>query len=160
MCVIITVLNGPNLNFLGKRESEIYGTQTLADIEQLCGECAKELGIILHFRQSNSEGQLVEWIQEAVGVSDGLVINPAAYSHTSIAIFDALKIFKGPTVEVHLSNIYQREEFRHRSYVSAGADAVIVGCGSDGYCFALEYIAKRLKFSIAKQKLPNINENI
>ncbi|WP_332059819.1 type II 3-dehydroquinate dehydratase [Bartonella sp. CB74] len=152
MSTIITVLNGPNLNFLGKREPEIYGTETLEAIEQFCRECAAKLDITLRFYQSNYEGQLVEWIQEAIGVSAGLIINPAAYSHTSVAILDALKIFTGPIVEVHLSNIYQREDFRHQSYTSVGADAVIAGCGSEGYRFALEYIIKRLKFGMREAK--------
>ncbi|WP_455466184.1 type II 3-dehydroquinate dehydratase [Bartonella sp. B39] len=153
MSIIITVLNGPNLNFLGQREPEIYGTETLEDIEKLCREWATRAGVIIHFHQSNCEGQLVEWIQAAIGVSAGLIINPAAYSHTSVAILDALKIFTGPIVEVHLSNIYQREDFRHRSYVSAAANAVIVGCGSEGYWFALEYIAKRFKLGIRGAKV-------
>ncbi|WP_455476000.1 type II 3-dehydroquinate dehydratase [Bartonella sp. B17] len=156
MSTVITIVNGPNLNFLGKREPKIYGTNTLEDIEQFCREFATELGMILHFYQSNCEGQLVGWIQEAVETSAGLIINPAAYSHTSIAIFDALKIFTGPVVEVHLSNIYQRENFRHHSYISAGVDAVITGCGSEGYRFALEYIAKRLKFGVRRQNVSNI----
>ncbi|WP_336293665.1 type II 3-dehydroquinate dehydratase [Bartonella sp. CB169] len=145
MSIIITVLNGPNLNFLGRREPEIYGTETLEDIKQFCTEFAIKFGMTLNFHQSNCEGQLVEWIQEAIGVSSGLIINPAAYTHTSIAILDALKMFTGPVVEVHLSNIYQREDFRHKSYVSAGVDAVIVGCGSEGYRFALEYLAGQIK---------------
>ncbi|WP_208435593.1 type II 3-dehydroquinate dehydratase [Bartonella phoceensis] len=153
MSTIITVLNGPNLNFLGKREPEIYGSETLEDIEKFCKEWAKKAGVIVRFHQSNYEGQLVEWIQAAIGISAGLIINPAAYSHTSVAILDALKMFSGPKVEVHLSHIYQREAFRHHSYTSAGVDAVISGCGSNGYWFALEYIAKRLKFTIEKTKL-------
>ncbi|WP_455477132.1 type II 3-dehydroquinate dehydratase [Bartonella sp. B41] len=153
MSTIITVLNGPNLNFLGKRETEIYGTETLEDIKQFCKECAIKIGVTLHFYQSNYEGQLVEWIHAAAELSDGLIINPAAYSHTSVAIFDALKIFTGPVVEVHLSNIYKREDFRHRSYVSSAADAVIVGCGSMGYCFALEYIDKLLKLDTGRGKV-------
>ncbi|WP_336287700.1 MULTISPECIES: type II 3-dehydroquinate dehydratase [unclassified Bartonella] len=152
MSTIITVLNGPNLNFLGKREPEIYGTETLEAIERLCREYAAKLDVTLRFYQSNYEGQLIEWIQEAIGVSAGLIINPAAYSHTSVAILDALKIFTGPIVEVHLSNIYQREDFRHQSYTAVGADAVIAGCGSEGYWFALEYIIKRLKFGIRETK--------
>ncbi|CDO46153.1 3-dehydroquinate dehydratase [Bartonella henselae] len=143
MSMIITVLNGPNLNFLGKREPEIYGTETLEDIEQFCKECATRLGVRIHFYQSNYEGQLVEWIQEAIGASAGLIINPAAYSHTSVAILDALKMFTGTKVEVHLSHIYHREAFRHHSYTSAAVDAVIAGCGGDGYWLALEYIVKR-----------------
>ncbi|OPB35253.1 type II 3-dehydroquinate dehydratase [Bartonella taylorii] len=153
MSKVITVLNGPNLNFLGQREPEIYGTESLEDIEKFCREWATRAGVIVHFHQSNCEGQLIEWIQAAIGVSAGLIINPAAYSHTSVALLDALKIFSGTKVEVHLSNIYQREAFRHHSYTSIGVDAIIAGCGSDGYRFALEYIAKRLKFSIEGSKI-------
>ncbi|WP_019223193.1 type II 3-dehydroquinate dehydratase [Bartonella rattaustraliani] len=145
MSAVITVLNGPNLNFLGRREPEIYGTETLEDIEKFCKEWATRTGVMVHFHQSNCEGQLVEWVQTAIGMSAGLIINPAAYSHTSLALLDALKMFSGPKVEVHLSNIHQREAFRHNSYTSRGVDAVIAGCGSDGYWFALEYIAKKLK---------------
>lgn len=152
MSTVITILNGPNLNFLGRREPEIYGTKTLEDIEQFCRKWAMKLDVTLSFHQSNHEGQLVEWIQESIGVSDGLIINPAAYSHTSVAIFDALKMFSGPKVEVHLSNIYHRETFRHHSYISACVDAVISGCGCEGYRFALEYIAKKFKFSVEKSK--------
>ncbi|AQX19145.1 type II 3-dehydroquinate dehydratase [Bartonella sp. WD16.2] len=150
MSAIITVLNGPNLNFLGRREPEIYGSETLEDIEKSCKNCAMNLGITVQFHQSNYEGQLIEWIQEAIEVSAGLIINPAAYSHTSLAILDALKMFSGLIVEVHLSNIYQRESFRHHSYISMDADAIIAGCGSDGYLFALNYIAKQLKCGIKK----------
>ncbi|MBB4075999.1 3-dehydroquinate dehydratase-2 [Bartonella fuyuanensis] len=146
MSVMITILNGPNLNFLGQREPEIYGIKSLEDVEKFCKEWAKKNGVLINFYQSNYEGQLVEWIQEAIGVNSGLIINPAAYSHTSIAILDALKMFPGPKVEVHLSHIYQRETFRHHSYTSAGVDAIIAGCGSDGYWFALEYIAKQLNW--------------
>ncbi|MET3588951.1 3-dehydroquinate dehydratase-2 [Bartonella silvatica] len=148
MSKVIMVLNGPNLNFLGNREPEIYGTETLKDIERQCREWATNAGVVVDFYQSNYEGQLIEWIQAAIGVSDGLVINPAAYSHTSIALLDALKMFSGPKIEVHLSHIYQRESFRHGSYTSTGVDAIISGCGSDGYLFALEYITKRLKLNV------------
>ncbi|WP_375648687.1 type II 3-dehydroquinate dehydratase [Bartonella sp. OT172YNZD] len=144
MSEIITILNGPNLNFLGQREPEIYGTETLEDIEKRCREWAKKNDIIINFYQSNCEGQLVAWIQEAIEASSGLIINPAAYSHTSVVLLDALKMFSGPKVEVHLSYIYKREAFRHHSYTSAGVDAIITGCGGDGYWFALEYIAKQL----------------
>ncbi|UTO28506.1 type II 3-dehydroquinate dehydratase [Bartonella harrusi] len=147
MSAIITILNGPNLNFLGQREAEIYGTETLEEIEKFCKEWATRAGIIIHFHQSNFEGQLVEWIQAAIGESAGLIINPAAYSHTSVAILDALKMFTGIKVEVHLSHIYQREVFRHHSYTSTGVDAIIAGCGSDGYWLALEYVAKRIKLA-------------
>ncbi len=108
----------------------------------------KKNDIIINFYQSNYEGQLVAWIQEAIEASSGLIINPAAYSHTSVALLDALKMFSGPKVEVHLSHIYQREAFRHHSYTSAGVDAIITGCGGDGYRFALEYIAKQLSKTI------------
>lgn len=140
----ITVLNGPNLNFLGKREPDIYGTETLQTIEQSCREITDSHGFYLDFLQSNHEGELVSWIQGAIGQSEGIVINPAAYSHTSVAILDALKMFNGIVVEVHLSNIHQREAFRHHSYVSARADAVIAGCGSAGYRFAIEYIFNKI----------------
>ncbi|UNE54348.1 type II 3-dehydroquinate dehydratase [Bartonella machadoae] len=153
MSTIITILNGPNLNFLGQREPEIYGTETLEDIEKFCKEWATKAGVIVHFHQSNCEGQLVEWIQAAIGKSAGLIINPAAYSHTSVAILDALRMFTGIKVEVHLSHIYQREAFRHHSYTSTGVDAIIAGCGSDGYWFALEYIAKRFKFGTRGSKV-------
>ncbi|MBX4335382.1 type II 3-dehydroquinate dehydratase [Bartonella raoultii] len=160
MPTVITILNGPNLNCLGRREPEIYGTKTLEDIEQFCKEWAIKFDMTLRFYQSNSEGQLVEWIQEALEVSSGLIINPAAYSHTSVAILDALKMFSGPKVEVHLSNIYHRETFRRHSYVSAGVDAVISGCGYEGYRFALEYIAKRFKIGVEELKLYNLNKGI
>ncbi|ENN94175.1 type II 3-dehydroquinate dehydratase [Bartonella bovis] len=150
MSAIITVLNGPNLNFLGKREPEIYSSATLEDIEKSCKDYAINLGITVQFHQSNYEGQLIEWIHEAIGVSAGLIINPAAYSHTSLAILDALKMFSGLIVEVHLSNIYQRESFRQNSYISMGANAIIAGCGGEGYLFALNYITKLLKCGIKK----------
>lgn len=140
----ITVLNGPNLNFLGKREPDIYGTETLQTIEQSCREITDSHGFSLDFLQSNHEGELVSWIQDAIGQSEGIVVNPAAYSHTSVAILDALKMFNGIVVEVHLSNIHQREAFRHHSYVSARADAVIAGCSSAGYRFAIEYIFNKI----------------
>lgn len=136
----ITVLNGPNLNFLGKREPTIYGHETLKDIENGVRKCASSHGLDIAFLQSNLEGELVGFIQKAIGKSDALIINPAAYSHTSIAILDALKMFEGPIVEVHLSNIHKRENYRHHSFVSERADAVIAGCGSAGYRFAVEYI--------------------
>lgn len=136
----ITVLNGPNLNFLGKREPNIYGHETLKDIEIKTRECASSYGVTVEFLQSNQEGDLVDFIQDSIGKSAAIIINPAAYSHTSVAILDALKMFEGPVVEVHLSNIQKRENYRHHSFVSERADAVIAGCGSDGYRFAVEYI--------------------
>ena len=140
----ILVLNGPNLNLLGLREPEIYGHETLADIEEACLERAAELGLSLDFRQSNQEGQLVDWIHEARQMADGIVLNAGAYSHTSIAILDALNAAAVPTVEVHLSNIYRREEFRHNSYVSRAARGVICGFGGHGYELALAAVARLL----------------
>jgi 3-dehydroquinate dehydratase-2 len=138
----ILVLNGPNLNKLGQREPSIYGTETLADVEALCRKTGDELGLSVDCRQSNHEGQLVEWIQESGKNFKGIVINAGAYSHTSIAILDALKIAGIPAVEVHLSNIFGREEFRHHSFVSAAAKAVICGMGADGYALALRGIKR------------------
>ncbi|MGW2935164.1 type II 3-dehydroquinate dehydratase [Streptomyces sp. NPDC001156] len=138
----IMVLNGPNLNLLGQRQPEIYGSDTLADVEALCVKTAAALGGTVDFRQSNHEGDLVEWIHEARLNHAGIVINPAAYSHTSIALLDALNTCDGlPVVEVHISNIHQREQFRHNSYVSLRADGVIAGCGVQGYAFAVERVA-------------------
>jgi 3-dehydroquinate dehydratase-2 len=138
----ILVLIGPNLNLLGMREPEIYGTQTLGDIEAECMAAADQLGLGLEFRQSNHEGQLIDWIQDAIGTAHGIIINAAAYSHTSVAIHDALKMVSMPIIEVHQSNIYKRENFRHRSLVSPVADGVICGLGSDGYTLAIAAIAK------------------
>lgn len=140
----ILVLNGPNLNFLGKREPDIYGHETLKDIETLVRDCASSYGVEIVFLQTNHEGELVSSIQKAIGINDAIIINPAAYSHTSIAILDALKMFEGLVVEVHLSNIHQRESYRHHSFVSERANAVIAGCGSSGYLFAIEYIVKQI----------------
>ncbi|AKR55784.1 3-dehydroquinate dehydratase [Youhaiella tibetensis] len=140
----ILVLNGPNLNLLGTREPGTYGSQTLADIEKLCKEDANSLGLKLDFRQSNHEGELVSWIQDARKTADGIVINPAAYSHTSVAIHDALRAVGLPTIEVHLTNIHTREPFRHHSYVSSVALGVICGLGAAGYRYALAALAEKL----------------
>ncbi len=140
----ILILNGPNLNLLGTREPAIYGRQTLADIEQACRDKAAERGLEVDCRQSNAEGQLVDWIQEAGKSFDGIVINPGAYSHTSIAIPDALLAVGLPVVEVHLSNIHRREMFRATSYVSKAAQGVICGFGPQGYDLALEAMARLL----------------
>jgi len=140
----VLILNGPNLNLLGQREPHIYGSETLADVEGACTALAGQLGLELACFQSNHEGQLVDWIQAARGVAAGIVINPGAYSHTSVAILDALGAFEGLVMEVHVTNIHRREPFRHHSYVSSRADAVIAGCGTDGYGFALRRIAKLL----------------
>jgi 3-dehydroquinate dehydratase-2 len=138
----ILVLNGPNLNLLGVREPETYGTETLADIEESCLERAAELGLRIEFRQSNHEGQLVDWIQEAREEAAGIVINPGAYSHTSVALLDALRAADLPVIEVHITNIFRRERFRRHSYVSLAATGVITGLGSQGYLFALEAMAR------------------
>lgn len=140
----ILILNGPNLNMLGRREPEIYGYQTLSDIETLCQESAKELGLSVDFRQSNHEGQLVHWIQESIDHSDGVIINAAAYTHTSVAIHDALKLLACPIIEVHLSDPKKREDFRHFSYIEMLATAVISGQGADGYVQALKKLSEVL----------------
>ena len=134
---VIMVLNGPNLNMLGQREPEIYGAQTLTDIEQSMQDAATTLGISVDFRQSNVEGDLVNWIQEAGADANGIIINSAAYTHTSVAILDALLAVDVPIIEVHLSNIFKRESFRHHSYISGAADGVICGLGANGYLLAL-----------------------
>jgi 3-dehydroquinate dehydratase-2 len=134
---IIAVFNGPNLNLLGTREPEIYGTGTLDDLEQLCVETAEGLGLAIDFRQSNMEGELISWVQEIRTTCAALVINPAAYAHSSIALMDALKCLEFPIIEVHLTNIQKRESFRQHSYVSLVADGVICGLGFAGYRLAL-----------------------
>jgi 3-dehydroquinate dehydratase-2 len=140
----VLVLNGPNLNMLGIREPGTYGSQSLADIEKLCKAEGKAVGLAVTCKQSNHEGELVQWIQEALGKFEAIVINPAAYSHTSVAIHDALRAVNIPTIEVHLSNIHQREPFRHHSYVSSVAMAVICGLGASGYKLALHALAEKL----------------
>ena len=144
MTQTIHVLNGPNLNLLGKRQPEVYGTTTLADIEAMCRDAADRLGLSLVFAQTNNEGGLVDLIQAARDGGAGIVINPAAYTHTSVAVLDALNAFYGPVIEVHLSQVHRREAFRHRSLVSRRADAVLAGCGPQGYVLALEHMAARL----------------
>lgn len=141
----VLVLNGPNLNLLGTREPGTYGSETLKDVEALCKTTAGQLGLAVDFRQSNHEGELVTWIQDARKTADGILINPAAYSHTSVAIHDALRAVALPVAEVHLTNIHQREAFRHHSYVSPVAFGVICGFGSLGYKLALEALAQKLK---------------
>ena len=141
----ILILNGPNLNLLGVREPATYGADTLADVEKLCATEANAHGLTIDFRQSNHEGELVTWIQEARGTADAVIINPAAYSHTSVAIHDALRMLEVPIIEVHLSNIHAREAFRHHSYVSAVATAVICGLGPQGYRLAIAALAEKLK---------------
>jgi len=141
----IFVLNGPNLNLLGTREPHIYGSTTIAQVEATCHARAKELGLTVSFRQSNYEGKIVDWIQEALNEADGIVINAAALTHTSVAILDALKNFKGPIIELHISNPHQREAFRHHSYVTPIATAMMSGFGVEGYPMALDGMALLLK---------------
>ncbi len=141
MADTIFVLNGPNLNLLGTRQPEIYGRRTLGEIEAACAAKAAELGFDLDFRQSNHEGELVTWIQEAGAKAAGIIVNAGAYSHTSVAILDALNALDMPVVEVHLSNIFRREGFRHHSYVSQAATGVICGFGAEGYLLALAALA-------------------
>ena len=138
----IWVLNGPNLNLLRLREPEIYGHATLADIAADCTRCAEEHGFALRFEQSNAEHQIIDWIHAAREDAAGIVINPAAFTHSSIAIRDALQACACPIVEVHLSNVHAREAFRHHSYVSGIAAAVIAGCGPQGYGFAIARLAR------------------
>ena len=137
----IFILNGPNLNMLGVRQPEVYGHDTLADIEAMCTERATSLDLEIDFRQSNQEGILVDWIQEARANADGIIINAGAYTHTSVAIHDALALTDLPIIEVHISNIHRREAFRHTSYVSKVADAMLCGFGTRGYLLALDGIA-------------------
>lgn len=139
---IILILNGPNLNLLGTREPEVYGRETIADIEASCVKSGKSLGLGVDFRQSNSEGDLVDAIQDARGQAAGIIINAGGLTHTSIAILDALLAVDLPVVEVHLSNIHQREEFRHHSFVSKAARGMICGFGGHGYELALEAMAR------------------
>ena len=141
----IYILNGPNLNRLGKREPEIYGKTTLAEVEAICRAEANKQPV--EFRQTNSEAQLIDWIHEAIDMGSGIIINPAAYTFTSIAIFDALKMFPGPIIELHITNIHQREAIYHHSYVSKVATAVIAGLGPNGYRVAVGAIKELLQNS-------------
>jgi len=145
MTATILVLNGPNLNLLGEREPEVYGHETLADIEAACRKTAKALGLSIEFHQSNSEAELVDLIQNARRKAGGIIINAGALSHTSIAILDALQAAEIPIIEVHLSNIFRRETFRRRSYVSRAATGVICGLRGHGYVLALEAMARLQK---------------
>ena len=141
MSRLVYILNGPNLNLLGKRQPAIYGRETLADVEEACRHVATELGLELQFHQSNREYEIIDWIHEARENAAGIVINPAAFTHTSVAILDALNSFDGPVIEVHISNIHKREAFRHHSYVSGRADGVIAGFGTQGYTLAMRRLA-------------------
>lgn len=140
----IYVLNGPNLNMLGLREPAVYGRESLADVEKRASERAKAVGLTIDFRQSNAEGELVDWIQEARDKAQGIILNAGAYSHTSIAILDALQAADLPVIEVHLSNLFRREPFRQHSYVTSAAKGLICGLGAKGYELALEAMAELL----------------
>lgn len=138
----ILILNGPNLNLLGTREPGVYGSGSLKQVEEECHVHAKPLGLTIDFRQSNHEGELITWIQEARGIASGIIINPAAYSHTSIGIPDALRAVALPLIEVHISNIFARESFRHHSHVSAISNGVICGLGLSGYKLAINAVSE------------------
>jgi 3-dehydroquinate dehydratase-2 len=140
----VYVLNGPNLNLLGKRQPHIYGHETLADVERDCRKLAEELGLTLRFHQSNREYELIDWVHEAREDGAGIVINPAAFTHTSVALLDALNTFEGPVIECHISQVHKREAFRHHSYVAMRSDGVIAGFGTQGYQLGLRRIAKLL----------------
>jgi len=144
MTSTVLILNGPNLNLLGKRQPHIYGHETLADIEAQCRALGDELGLTIEFKQSNAEHQLIDWIHEARESAAGIIINPAAFTHSSIAILDALSACEFPILEVHISNVHKREAFRHHSYVSLIATGVIAGFGVQGYTLALRHMAHLL----------------
>ena len=141
----VLFLNGPNLNMLGTRQPEIYGYATLQDVEKAAKAKAAELGMTIDFRQSNSECELVGWVQQARGNFAGIIINPAAFTHTSVALMDALLIFDGPIIELHVGNNLKREEFRHKSFISLAAKAILEGFGPDGYEIAVVGMSKLLK---------------
>lgn len=144
MSNLIYILNGPNLNLLGKREPEIYGRDSLEDVEAMCAEVGRGFGLAVQLLQTNYEGQLVDWIHEAREEAGGIIINPGAYTHTSVAILDALNTFEGPVFEVHISNVHKRESFRHHSYVSLRADGVMAGFGVEGYALAMRRMGSLL----------------
>jgi 3-dehydroquinate dehydratase II len=142
MSRLVYVLNGPNLNLLGKRQPHIYGSETMADVEAECRKTAEQLDLAIRYHQSNREYELIDWIHEAREAACGIVINPGAFTHTSVAILDALNTFDGPVMEVHISQVHKREAFRHHSYVSHRSDGIIVGCGTQGYLLGLMRIAR------------------
>lgn len=150
MSRLVFFLNGPNLNLLGKRQPHIYGHETLADVEASCHALAGELGLELRFHQSNREYEIIDWIHEARETAGGLAINPGAFTHTSVAILDALNACDFPVLEVHISNVHKRESFRHHSYVSLRADGVIAGFGTQGYGLALRRLAHLIDAQAAK----------
>ena len=142
---LVVVLNGPNMNMLGLRQPQLYGRATIDDVEALCAETAEQLGLAIDFRQTNGEGELISWVQECRGRAAGIIINPAGYTTTSIALMDALLSVGLPVIEVHVTNIHRREEFRQHSYVSKVADGVIAGLGVGGYALALTAMADLLE---------------
>ena len=144
----VYVLNGPNLNLLGKREPEIYGHETMADVEAACRRAGEALDIAIRFHQSNREYELIDWVHEAREDAAGIIINPAAFTHTSVALLDALKTCNFPILEVHISNVHQREAFRHHSYVSLVAAGVIAGFGTQGYLLALQRLATLIEGAV------------
>ena len=144
---LIAVLNGPNLNMLGLRQPHIYGAATLDDVEQLCADAGEDLNLAIDFRQTNAEGELISWVQEARGRASGIVINPAGYTTTSIALMDALLAVDLPVIEVHITNIHRREEFRQHSFISRAAVGVIAGLGVTGYALALQAMADLIEAS-------------
>lgn len=150
MSRLVYFLNGPNLNLLGKRQPQIYGYETLADVEAACRKVADELRLELRFHQSNREYEIIDWIHEAREIAGGLAINPGAFTHTSVAILDALNACDFPVLEVHISNVHKRESFRHHSYVSLRADGVIAGFGTQGYGLALRRLAHLIDEQAAK----------
>ncbi len=150
MSRLVFVLNGPNLNLLGKRQPHIYGHETLADVEQSVRALAGKLHLDIRFHQSNREYEIVDWIHEARETAVGIIINPAAFTHYSVAILDALNTFDYPVIEVHISNVHKREEFRHKSFVSLRADGVIAGLGTQGYTLALRRLALLIDESAKK----------
>lgn len=145
---LIYILNGPNLNLLGKRQPEIYGSETLEDVERDCRRVAAEHGLDIRFHQSNREYEIIDWIHEARETASGIVINPAAFTHTSVAILDALNAFDAPIIEVHISNVHRREAFRHHSYVSGVASGVIAGFGTQGYQLAIQRLAHLIRTGV------------
>jgi 3-dehydroquinate dehydratase-2 len=141
---LIAVLNGPNINMLGLRQPHLYGSATIDDLEQLCADTGARLGLAIDFRQTNGEGELISWVQECRGKAAGIVINPAGYTTTSIGLMDALLAAEVPVIEVHITNIHRREEFRQHSYVSKVAEGVIAGLGIKGYVLALEALSEMI----------------
>ena len=142
MSRLIFILNGPNLNLLGKRQPHIYGHETMADVERECRVEAEKARLEVRFHQSNREYELIDWIHEAREIAGGIIINPAAFTHTSVALLDALNTFDGPVIEVHISQVHKREAFRHHSYVSHRSDGVMAGFGTQGYLFGVQRLAK------------------